>query len=362
MSEITLHKVGKSFGKTTAVSEVDIVIQDKEFFTLVGPSGCGKTTVLRMIAGLEKPTKGRIFFGSQDVTDVPPMDRNVAMVFQNYALYPTMNVRENLSYGLRVRKISRKEIERKVKATAALLRIEELLDRKPRELSGGQKQRVALGRAIIREPKVFLLDEPLSNLDAKLRAHMRAELKKLHGQLQTTMVYVTHDQLEAMTMSDRIALMNQGALQQVSPPDELYFQPANVFAAEFVGSPSMNFAEALITREGEKTVLHLSGLHLPLGNENSERLLKFPSKIVMGIRPYDIKLAKSGPGFPVIVDIVEPSGEFQIIHLNVHGTSFVAVAGHDFRTKAGEIISANFEESKIYFFDSATGKNLFRNY
>jgi multiple sugar transport system ATP-binding protein len=361
MAQITLHKVGKSFGKTTAVNEVDFVIQDKEFFTLVGPSGCGKTTLLRMIAGLEKPTKGRILFGDQDVTDVPPMDRNVAMVFQNYALYPTMNVRGNLSYGLRVRKVSRREIEKRVQATAELLRIEELLDRKPRELSGGQKQRVALGRAIIREPKVFLLDEPLSNLDAKLRAHMRAELKKLHGQLKTTMVYVTHDQLEAMTMSDRIALMNQGALQQVSPPDELYFQPANLFAAEFVGSPSMNFTEALITREGEKSFLQISGLQIPLGNENIAKLHKVPPRIVMGIRPFNIKLAKSGPGFPVVIDIVEPSGESQIIHLNVNGTSFVAVAEYDFRTTPGETVYANFEESKIYFFEPATGKNLIRN-
>ena len=249
MVKVTLENVTKIFGKVVAVKNFSLDIKDGEFIILVGPSGCGKTTTLRTIAGLEEVTAGEIYIGERLVNDVPPKDRDIAMVFQNYALYPHMDVYRNMSFGLRLRKVPKHEIDRIVKQTAELLGIRELLDRKPKELSGGQRQRVALGRAIVRDPKVFLFDEPLSNLDAKLRIAMRAELLALHQRLKTTTIYVTHDQLEAMTMGDRIVVMNEGVIQQVDTPQNVYDHPVNRYVAGFIGSPSMNFIDCVVARK-----------------------------------------------------------------------------------------------------------------
>ena len=247
MASVKLNNIKKVFGKDTLViPDITLDVIAGEFLVLVGPSGCGKSTILRMIAGLEEPTMGKIHIGDRNVTNLPPKDRNIAMVFQNYALYPHMNVFNNLAFGLKIRKIHRDEINKRVQTAAEILKIEDLLDRKPKELSGGQRQRVALGRAIVRKPKVFLFDEPLSNLDAKLRIEMRAEIKKLHKELGTTMIYVTHDQVEAMTMGDRIVILNQGVIQQVGTPMEVYRNPENIFVAGFIGSPPMNLISGMI--------------------------------------------------------------------------------------------------------------------
>ncbi|MGE5576921.1 MAG: ABC transporter ATP-binding protein, partial [Syntrophothermus sp.] len=246
MAKVVLEHLNKKFGNVTAVNDANLEIKDKEFVVLVGPSGCGKSTTLRMVAGLEEITEGNIYIGDTLVNDVPPKDRDIAMVFQNYALYPHMDVYNNMAFGLKLRKFPKAEIDRRVKEAAKMLGIENLLDRKPKALSGGQRQRVAVGRAIVREPKVFLMDEPLSNLDAKLRVQMRAEISKLHNRLQTTMIYVTHDQTEAMTMGDRIVVMKDGLIQQVGAPLEIYDHPVNVFVAGFIGSPSMNFINAVL--------------------------------------------------------------------------------------------------------------------
>ncbi|MFN2152023.1 MAG: ABC transporter ATP-binding protein, partial [Anaerolineales bacterium] len=250
MASVTFEHVYKRFGEVTAVNDLDIRIEDKEFLVLVGPSGCGKTTALRCLAGLEDITEGKISIGDQIVNDVAPKDRDIAMVFQSYALYPHMSVYDNMAFGLKLRKYPKDEIKRRVDEAASILGIEALLDRKPRQLSGGQRQRVALGRAIVREPKVFLLDEPLSNLDAKLRVQTRTEITKLHQKLQTTFIYVTHDQVEAMTMASRIAVMNYGVLQQIDTPQTLYDRPNNLFVAGFIGSPAMNFFDAKLKKDG----------------------------------------------------------------------------------------------------------------
>src|SRR5690554_4909171 len=259
MAKVVLEKVTKRFGNVTAVNQANLEIRDKEFIVLVGPSGCGKSTTLRMVAGLEEITEGNIYIGDTLVNDVPPKDRDIAMVFQNYALYPHMDVYNNMAFGLKLRKFPKAEIDKRVKEAARMLGIENLLDRKPKALSGGQRQRVAVGRAIVREPKVFLMDEPLSNLDAKLRVQMRAELSKLHARLQTTAIYVTHDQVEAMTMGDRIVVMRDGFIQQVADPLTLYNQLVNMFVAGFIGSPAMNFLDAKLVKEGDNYYLEGNG-------------------------------------------------------------------------------------------------------
>src|SRR5512140_665872 len=264
MATVTFENVSKRFGDVVAVDDLNLDIRDGEFMVLVGPSGCGKTTSLRMIAGLEEISSGTLLIGDRVVNDVPPKDRDIAMVFQSYALYPHMSVRENLAFGLKLRKVPKAEIERRVKETAETIQLEKLLDRKPKELSGGQRQRVALGRAIVREPAVFLMDEPLSNLDAKLRVQTRAEIARLHQRLKTTIVYVTHDQVEAMTMGQRIAVMSQAKLQQVGPPQELHAHPLNKFVAGFIGSPSMNFLPVELSGSGDSAVLTASGFTVPL--------------------------------------------------------------------------------------------------
>ncbi len=285
MAEVTLTHVTKTFGEFVAVNDVSMVIEDGKFTVLVGPSGCGKTTTLRMVAGLEDATTGEIRIGDRVVNDVPPKDRDIAMVFQNYALYPHMDVFSNMAFGLKLRKYPKEEIKKRVHQAAAMLGIEAKLKSKPRELSGGQRQRVAVGRAIVRNPKVFLFDEPLSNLDAKLRVQMRTELEQLHHKLKTTTVYVTHDQVEAMTLGDRIAVMKDGVIHQYAPPQETYDHPANQFVAGFIGSPAMNFLPATAARQNGSVILTGQGFRiaLPAGSEAD-----LPQHVVMGVRPEDL--------------------------------------------------------------------------
>ena len=292
MAGVTLKNVYKTYpGGVTAVSDFNIDIEDKEFIILVGPSGCGKTTTLRMIAGLEEITKGELYIGDKLCNDVAPKDRDIAMVFQNYALYPHMTVFDNMAFGLKLRKTPKEEIKRRVHEAARILSIEHLLDRKPKALSGGQRQRVALGRAIVREPKVFLMDEPLSNLDAKLRVQMRTEISKLHQKLNTTFIYVTHDQTEALTMGTRIVVMKDGFIQQIDSPQKLYDEPVNVFVAGFIGSPQMNMANALVEKQGDKVMLKFGQYSLELPQNKAEVLEKqgyIGKEVIFGIRPEDI--------------------------------------------------------------------------
>ena len=289
MAKVVMEKLNKHYGEVMAVKDLDLEIPDKEFVVLVGPSGCGKTTTLRMVAGLEEITAGDIYIGDKLVNQLPPKDRDIAMVFQNYALYPHMTVYQNLAFALTLRKIPKAEIDRRVKDAADILNIGELLQRKPKALSGGQRQRVAVGRAIVRKPKVFLFDEPLSNLDAKLRVQMRAELKKLHERLQGTVIYVTHDQVEAMTMGDRIVVMKDGLKQQMGPPLELYFKPANKFVAGFIGSPAMNFIEGDLFSEGGELYFQAAGMKLKVPKDKAEPLRKYgKTRVIFGIRPEDL--------------------------------------------------------------------------
>src|SRR5512136_3236367 len=289
MASITFEHVWKRFGDVVAVNDLNIEVADKEFVVFVGPSGCGKSTSLRMLAGLEEISEGTISIADRVVNDVPPKDRNIAMVFQSYALYPHMSVYDNMAFGLKLRKTPKEEIKRRVNEAAEILGIGELLSRKPRQLSGGQRQRVAVGRAIVREPKVFLFDEPLSNLDAKLRIQTRAEITKLHQQLATTFIYVTHDQTEAMTMGTRIAVMKDGLLQQVDSPQQLYDHPDNMFVAGFIGSPSMNFSEVTVKGSGDSVEVEGEGFKLPIPAARAQGLKPYVGKqVFMGIRPEDI--------------------------------------------------------------------------
>jgi multiple sugar transport system ATP-binding protein len=317
MARVVLRNLDKKYPSGFhAVRDVSLEIADGEFMVLVGPSGCGKSTTLRMVAGLEEVTGGEIYIGDRLVNDVAPGDRDIAMVFQNYALYPHMSVRENMAFGLRMRGTPRQEIQRLVAEAAAILSIEQLLDRRPRELSGGQRQRVALGRAIVREPKVFLFDEPLSNLDAKLRVQMRTEIARLHQRLKTTVIYVTHDQVEAMTLGQRIVLMNQGVVQQVDSPMNIYQRPANRFVGSFIGSPAMNFfAGELVDRE-----FHVAGGgRIPVGDTIQA------GRAVLGVRPED--LVTNGDGLPlatVALDVVEHLGHETMVHFDLAGAPHVA--------------------------------------
>jgi multiple sugar transport system ATP-binding protein len=323
MAGITLHRVTKRFSRgATAVRELDLTIRDGEIFILVGPSGCGKSTILKMIVGLEQPSEGEIRVNGQPVTNLDPKDRNMAMVFQSYALYPHMTVRENMAFPLRLAGLERTRIREKVERAAAILELGELLDRRPGELSGGQRQRVAMGRAIVREPVAFLLDEPLSNLDAKLRAQMRTEIVRLQRRLETTMVYVTHDQAEAMTLGDHIAVLRGGSLQQVGTPRELYAEPENLFVAGFIGSPPMNFLPAVA--EGETLRLPMAELPLPRKLRNLSPLV--PGDLIVGVRPEDVRPVEVGSGeagrdlgprFSAEVELVEWTGAEVYLHLEV---------------------------------------------
>lgn len=359
MSNVILENVHKIYpGDVTAVRDFSLEIKDKEFIVFVGPSGCGKSTTLRMIAGLEEISKGTISIGGKVVNDVPPKDRDIAMVFQNYALYPHMTVYKNMAFGLKLRKMPRKEIDERVRDAAAILGIEELLERKPKALSGGQRQRVAVGRAIVRQPKAFLFDEPLSNLDAKMRVQMRMEISKLHNQLQSTMIYVTHDQVEAMTMGDRIVVMKDGLIQQVDSPMEIYKNPANRFVASFIGSPPMNFFEGEIIQDADGMIFKNESMsvkvhqtHVPKLQQNGQQ------KVTMGIRPENVQdavlVANPDPDELVKskVEVVEPMGAEIMLYLSVGNYAYIArVDGQD-PAKAGQQVSISFDMAQASYFN-----------
>ena len=366
MAEVVFDKVKKAYGPVTVIESFDLSIHDKEFMVLVGPSGCGKSTALRMIAGLEEVTDGEIRIGDRRVNELPPKDRDIAMVFQSYALYPHMSVKENMEFGLKIRKTPKAEMDRLVSEAANTLGITQLLDRKPKQLSGGQRQRVALGRAIVRKPSVFLFDEPLSNLDAKLRVQMRAEISKLQRNLQTTTVYVTHDQVEAMTMGHRIAIMKDGKLQQVGTPLEVYEQPQNLFVASFIGTPPMNFLSGTIAGEG--TILKTSGFELPVPEAlRGTTARKDGSQVVLGIRPENIREAggdggrrREGPVVPVRVTIefVEPLGHEVILHGRIGDDLLVAKTEPHHAPEVGDELQLEIELSGLHVFDRETEMRL----
>jgi len=347
------------------VNELDLKVEDKEFLVLLGPSGCGKTTTLRLLAGLEEPTEGRIYIGERVVNDVPPKDRDIAMVFQSYALYPHMSVYDNMAFGLKLRKTPKGEIERRVKEAAGILGIEDLLERKPRQLSGGQRQRVAVGRAIVREPRVFLMDEPLSNLDAKLRVHARAELSKLHQRLETTFIYVTHDQMEAMTMATRIAVQKDGVLQQLGTPQELYSKPDNLFVAGFIGSPAMNFFEATLVGSGEEMYIDGKSFRLRVPVERGKVLREYIGReVIFGIRPEDIHDLEFCP--PNItagrvkakVEVTELMGNEVFLYLLTDSKSFIARVDPRTRARIGDEVEACLNMDNIHLFDPRTEKAI----
>ena len=374
MAKVSVQNVSKIYpgekGRdVTAVHDVTLEIQDREFVVLVGPSGCGKSTTLRMIAGLEEISKGDIYIGDRRVNDVAPKDRDIAMVFQNYALYPHMSVYDNLAFGLKLRKYPKAEIKKRVMDAAGILGIEDLLERKPKALSGGQRQRVAVGRAIVRQPKVFLFDEPLSNLDAKMRVQMRTEITKLHQRLQATMIYVTHDQVEAMTMGDRIVVMNNGVVQQTDTPLNLYNQPKNLFVAGFLGSPPMNFINGTLKEErGSLVFAEIQGgtIELRLPAQERSRGREFIGKpMLLGIRPEDIELAQfsqnddSRWSFPAIVDIVEPMGAETNLYLQTGAHTVVCRSQRalDHR-EAGHRLQFDINLRKLHLFDPSTGQRI----
>ena len=391
MGAIKIKDVGKIYPNgTRALEDVNIEINDGEFVVLVGPSGCGKTTLLRMVAGLEDITEGEISIGEKVVNEVAPKDRDIAMVFQNYALYPHMSVYDNMAFSLKLRKLPKEEIEKKVKDAAKTLEISELLDRKPKALSGGQRQRVAMGRAIVRNPEAFLMDEPLSNLDAKLRVQMRAELGQLHTQLETTTLYVTHDQVEAMTMGDRVAVIRKGELQQIDTPREIYLYPKNIFVAGFIGSPSMNFVYADVKISGKIAELSFAGETINCDGESAKKLEKMDGEqIVLGIRPEAFedsiyaKDSEYSESIDIKVTLLEQLGSDSYIHfykdikpvqteaieeiladegedISVLGdeTKFIARINPNSTVKEGEEIKLSIDSSKLHFFDPSTGNAL----
>ena len=363
MATVTFDHVNKVYGDFHAVKDLNLEIGDGEFMVLVGPSGCGKTTSLRMIAGLEEISDGTLRIGDRVVNDVPPKDRDIAMVFQSYALYPHMSVRENLAFGLKLRKVPKPEIERRVNEAAETIQLQKLLDRKPKELSGGQRQRVALGRAIVREPAVFLMDEPLSNLDAKLRVQTRAEIARIHQRLGTTMVYVTHDQIEAMTMGTRIAVMSDGLLMQVGTPQALYDTPANRFVAGFIGSPSMNFVDVTLEGTGaDAKLLGANNLSLPLPPRLRESVAAGAGrKIIAGFRPEHLELNEAGSDsakFPGRADVVEYLGNEELLHVTAANQDIVAIVDSSHRVKPGDDLTLALPLSKLHLFDAETGLSL----
>ncbi len=362
MAEVVLRQVVKRFDDVEAVRSIDLDIPDYEFVVLVGPSGCGKSTTLRMIAGLEEVTSGDIRIGDELVNDLPPKDRDIAMVFQNYALYPHMTAFENMSFGLRLRKIPKAEIRQRVEHAARILDITELLDRRPRALSGGQRQRVAMGRAIVRKPKVFLFDEPLSNLDAKLRVQMRTEIKRVHQKVKTTTVYVTHDQVEAMTLADRVVVMNGGRIEQIGTPQELYHQPRTRFVAGFIGSPAMNFLACRLEENGSGLSVRISdAIALPVPSAKAARYRNASSReLLLGLRPEHITETRANGGgetatFRATLDVVEPMGMETMVYFSVNGTE---VCGRVEPTSAGDAgtvmpLRANMEH--MHLIDANTG-------
>jgi multiple sugar transport system ATP-binding protein len=361
MAQVVLKDINKKFDEVHAVKDVNLTIRDKEFMVFVGPSGCGKTTTLRMVAGLEEITSGQISIGERVVNDLPPKDRDIAMVFQNYALYPHMSVYDNMAFGLKMRKFPKPEIQKRVQDAAEILGIQDLLKRKPRQLSGGQRQRVAVGRAIVRHPQVFLFDEPLSNLDAKLRVQMRVELKRLHERLETTAIYVTHDQVEAMTLGSRVVVMKDGWVQQVGEPLEIYSRPANRFVAGFIGSPAMNFLSVRLSESGG--ALHAAteapGLKIRVPAPLAQRLGPYSGQVVtLGIRPEDLRVGSGADSDDLAVDatveVVEPLGAEILLDTTVGGHSVVARVDPGVRTRPHEKIRLVFVPERIHFFDNKT--------
>jgi multiple sugar transport system ATP-binding protein len=365
MAQVTLRKVVKYYDEVEAVSAIDLDIADKEFVVLVGPSGCGKSTTLRMIAGLEEITGGEIAVDGEVVNDVPPKDRDMAMVFQNYALYPHMTVYQNMSFGLRLKHFPKPEIEKRVQEAARILDIKELLDRKPRQLSGGQRQRVAMGRAIVRNPKVFLFDEPLSNLDAKLRVQMRTEIKRVHQKVRTTTVYVTHDQVEAMTLADRVVVMNKGKIEQIGAPNHLYHSPATRFVAGFIGSPAMNFIPCRLEQAGEGLSVRLSDtIAFAVPAERTPRYRGHAGQeLTFGIRPEHLTEAatngaKNAATFDAGIEVVEPMGNETMVFFSIKGTEMCGRIDPNAGAKMGANLKMAAHLDHMHLIDNATGQVL----
>ena len=363
MASLVLKNIGKTYPNGfVAVKDFNLEIEDKEFVIFVGPSGCGKSTTLRMIAGLEEISNGELYIDDKLMNNVEPKDRDIAMVFQNYALYPHMSVYDNMAFGLKQRKVSKQEIKEKVEYAAKILGLEDLLDRKPKALSGGQRQRVAMGRAIVRNPKVFLMDEPLSNLDAKLRVQMRAELAELHQRLGTTMIYVTHDQTEAMTLGTKIVVMRDGLIQQVDTPQNLYEKPCNLFVAGFMGSPQMNFLDAKVLSENKKVYLLLDDKKILMPKEKAELLKEYDGKtVVMGIRPEyvhddETSLSKADVVFETKVHVYELLGAEVFLYFDIAGNPVTARVEPDTPARVGDIVRICFDVNKINVFDKDSEK------
>jgi len=358
MADVSIRALNKKYDNGFhAVKDVNLEIRDKEFMVLVGPSGCGKTTTLRMVAGLEEITSGEIRIGDRVVNELPPMDRDIAMVFQNYALYPHKTVFDNMAFGLQMRRYSKEEVQKRVKDAADILGIEALLERKPRQLSGGQRQRVAVGRAIVRHPQVFLFDEPLSNLDAKLRVQMRVELKRLHERLETTAIYVTHDQVEAMTLGTRVVVMKDGRVQQIGEPLELYGRPSNKFVAGFIGSPAMNFVEVAISGSGEALWAEAAGLRIRVPQEISTRVRsQSGQRLTLGVRPEAVRIANGVDdySFATAVDVLEPLGNEILLNFRAGGVPMVARVDPGVRVKAHDNIRLALDPERLHFFDAKT--------
>jgi len=357
MARVVIRQLNKKFDEFHAVKDVNLEIHDREFVVLVGPSGCGKTTTLRMVAGLESITSGDVLIGDTRVNELPPMDRDIAMVFQNYALYPHMSVYDNMAFGLKMRRFGRAEIAERVQEAAEILGIENLLKRKPRQLSGGQRQRVALGRAIVRHPQVFLFDEPLSNLDAKLRVQMRVELKKIHDRLGTTAIYVTHDQVEAMTLGDRVVVMKDGLVQQVGEPLELYNAPANRFVAGFIGSPGMNFAAVDVAEENGALWAVNEGVRIKVPGAVGARLRQHAgNQVTFGIRPEDLRVATTADpaelGFDAVVEVIEKLGSQILLDVKVGSAMMVAAVEPTVRAQVRDRVRLTLNPDRLHFFDA----------
>jgi len=355
LSSLKLAGVSKSFGHQAVVRDIDLDVADGEFVVLVGPSGCGKSTLLRMVAGLEDVTDGEILIGERRANELPPQERNISMVFQTYALFPHMSARDNIGFGPRIRRETAGEVSRKVERAASILNLHGYLDRHPRQLSGGQRQRIAMGRSIVRNPSLFLFDEPLSNLDAKLRVRMRTEIKELHQKLGTTIVYVTHDQVEAMTMADRIVVMNAGRIEQAGPPLDLYDRPRNKFVAGFLGSPAMSFIEGVVTnRNGTPTVSTAEGLAIPVVRTKAAE----GQPVDLGIRPEDYCLAGSGSGIPMTVSVVEPTGAETHIHGSIGPAEIRCVLRERLDVAPGTVLNLSVAPERTHLFDRVSGLRL----
>lgn len=364
MTTVSLRNIVKRYGKIETVHGINLEIKENEFIVLVGPSGCGKSTTLRMVAGLEEISDGQIFIGDRLVNDEAPKDRNIAMVFQNYALYPHMNVFENMAFGLKLKKTPAAEIKERVNHAASILGLTSYLERKPAALSGGQRQRVAMGRAIVRNPKVFLFDEPLSNLDAQLRTQMRMEIKKLHLRSKTTTIYVTHDQVEAMTLADRIVIMKNGYIEQIGTPFEVFERPVNLFVARFIGNPPMNICKGVVKKEGDDNFVDLGKFRLFIPSKTGVSLTP-GMEVMLGIRPEDIALTQQEENTPqqwkfsATVEVAETLGSTSILEINLNGISFVAAVEGRVLPKQQEVISVTFNLNQVHLFDAKSEKSIY---